>query len=274
MDDSERQTLEVALRLSAAGEPVVLVTLIECVGSVPQKPGARLLVNEAGYLAGTVGGGKIEAAAIRQGQAMLRANQLGQPDLVKWNLHKDIGMTCGGAVRLFFEPLNCHPWTVAVFGAGHVAQAVVRSLLRLQCRVFCFDTRVEWLQRLPKSEKLHARQLASLPEAVSDLPEGTFLLCMTQGHAYDRPILQVALATDRFPYIGAIGSTNKARTLKRELVEYGLDEACTEQLSCPIGLAIGSSDPEEIAISVTAELLQVRDRQLQKPPRKSPLRAP
>ncbi len=274
MDASERETLETALRLSGSGQPVVLVTLVEGVGSVPQKPGARMVVGAAGYLAGTVGGGKVEAAAIRHAGELLGTKKPGQVDLVEWNLNRDLGMTCGGAVRLFFEPLNCNPWTIAVFGAGHVAQCVVRSLLRLQCRVLCFDPRNEWLQRLPQSDRLEARRVDDLAAEVAGLPEGAFIVSMTQGHSQDRPVLQAALARERFPYVGAIGSNGKARVLRRELIENGLDEAAAARLRCPIGLALGSSDPEEIAISVTAELLQERDRLSPESARKSPLRAP
>ncbi|MGF1449330.1 MAG: xanthine dehydrogenase accessory protein XdhC [Opitutales bacterium] len=273
MDATERETLETALRLSHAGQPVVLVTLVEGTGSVPQKPGARLVVGLEGYLAGTVGGGKVEAAAIRHAGELLHSDQPGQVDLVHWNLNRDLGMTCGGAVRLFFEPLNCKPWTVAVFGAGHVAQCVVRSLLRLQCQVRCFDPREDWLQRLPASDKLQAQRTDELALQVAGLPEGTFIVSMTQGHSHDRPILQEALASERFPYVGVIGSHSKAQVLRRELVEHGLDATAAKRLRCPIGLALGSSDPEEIAISVTAELLQVRDQLRPEPPRKSPTKS-
>ena len=166
------------LCLPATGNPFVLVTLVETTGSTPQDAGTKMLVDAGGLRFGTVGGGKIEQQAIAEAQGMLAAPAAQACTLMEWNLMRDVGMTCGGTVKLLFEAYHTDHWRVVVFGAGHVGQAVVRCLLLLDFQVVCVDSRQEWLERL----------------------------------------------------------------------------------RCPIGLPIGSNEPGDIAVSVAAEILQLRDR--------------
>jgi xanthine dehydrogenase accessory factor len=186
----------------------------------------------------------------------------GQPRFAEWTLKTDVGMTCGGAVKLYFEP---HPaegaaWTIAIFGAGHVAQALLPVLAPLPCALLCFDSRAEWIARLPRAGNLRATQREDLASAVDSLPDDAFVLCMTQGHQTDRPILQRALSTRTFPFIGAIGSDAKAAILRKELVAAGIPAERAAQIHCPIGLEFGTNHPHEIALSIAAQLLTERDR--------------
>src|SRR5689334_3891168 len=109
--------------LAAGGAPFVSVTLVETIGSTPSETGSKMLVTAAGLDTGTVGGGRVEAKAIEHAQAMLRAPREASPraELVEWNLQRDVGMTCGGVVKLFFEAYNHSQWQIVLFGAGHVA---------------------------------------------------------------------------------------------------------------------------------------------------------
>lgn len=242
-------------RLAELGDTgVVVVTLVGTRGSAPQEVGAKALVTAAGLDCGTVGGGKLEAAALRHAATLLGT---GRVELVTWNLQTDVGMTCGGVVTLVFEAFGPAPWRIALFGAGHVAQAVARLLVPLDCQVDVIDTRPEWLAKLPNALNLRARLEAEPARIVSGLSEGTFVAALTQGHATDLPILTEALRWGRYGYLGAIGSAVKSAKLRRELDESGLDPT---PLHCPIGLPIGRSEPAEIAISIVAQLLEVRDR--------------
>jgi len=214
--------------LEREGTACVLVLLVEALGSTPQDTGAKMIVTAAGLHTGTVGGGKVEAEAIKRAQAMLAAGET-KPAFVNWTLKTDVGMTCGGSVKLYFEP---HPaggagtaWPIWIFGAGHVVQALV-------------------------------------PE----MPGHAFLLCLTKGHASDRPVLQRALAERNFPFVGVIGSDAKAEVLRRELVAGGLPAARAGQFHCPVGLDFGSNDPREIALSIAAQLLTERDALKSKTP--------
>lgn len=248
--------------LETAGTSFVLVTLVESLGSVPQDTGAKMLVTTAGLHAGTIGGGRVEAQAVATAQEILGATapDHARPRFVNWTLKRDVGMTCGGSVKLYFEP---HPgiiWPVAIFGAGHITQALVPVLLPLPCTLSVFDTRAEWINKLPPARNLRTVVLPELAPAIDALPVDTFVLCMTQGHKTDRPILHRALATRRFPFIGVIGSAAKAAVLRRELVADGLTPERALQFYCPVGLDFGTNHPHEIALSIAAQLLSERDR--------------
>jgi xanthine dehydrogenase accessory factor len=253
--------IERLAELAAEGRPFALVTLVETTGSTPQDAGTKMLVDAGGLRFGTVGGGRVEQQAIARAQALL-TDPAAQPcTLVEWNLKRDVGMTCGGTVKLLFEAYQVHPWRVVVFGAGHVGQAVVRCLLLLDCRVVCVDSRAEWLDRLPKAPQLEAVRLDEPREFAPRLMADDFIACMTMGHRTDVPVLEAILKTGRPPvYLGVIGSRAKREVLRRELEQSGVSPAAIEPLRCPIGLPIGSNQPGEIAVSVAAEILQVRDR--------------
>jgi xanthine dehydrogenase accessory factor len=260
---------ERAAALQRDGLGFVLVTLVEALGSTPQDAGAKMIVAASGRVAGTVGGGRIEAQAIRFSQEMLGADvqqSPAGPRLVNWSLKGDVGMTCGGSVKLYFEP---HPgrsgqWPIAVFGAGHIAQALIPVLLPLPCSLTVCDSRPEWVSSLPRAANLSTIEHASPAELVPTLPPQTFLLCMTQGHTTDRPILRRALIERTFPFVGVIGSAAKAAVLRKELIADGVPPDRAASFHCPVGLDFGTNHPQEIALSIAAQLLTERDRMLQR----------
>ena len=243
--------------LSDQGVPFVVCTMVSTMGHAPQDAGAKAIVTIDGLHAGTIGGGKIESRAIREALALLRAGA-GQLVLMDWDLQRDIGMSCGGSVRVLLEVFGANPWNIYVFGAGHVAQALTRLLLNLQCHVTCIDTRSEWIERLPTSNKLRVAVVTDMPTYAADVPHGSFCAVMTMGHSTDLPILNVLLRRDNLPYIGSIGSKVKARALRADLMRAGLSTEALAKLYCPIGIDIGSHIPEEIAVSIGAQLIQCR----------------
>jgi xanthine dehydrogenase accessory factor len=249
--------------LSGSGMPFVCVTMVQAVGSTPQDAGSKMLVTSEGLVTGTVGGGRVEYKAIEHARHMLSqpANQISPTELVEWNLKRDVGMTCGGTVKFFFEAYNHCDWRIVVFGAGHVASAVVASLSQLDCHVTCIDSRAEWLERVPthsRLRKIHAEEPRTL---VTELPADAFVICMTMGHATDRPILEEIFRQSRtFPFLGVIGSKAKRAVLLKELAAAGIPPEQADDFHCPIGLNIGTNQPGEIAVSVVAQLIQERDR--------------
>ncbi len=252
--------IERLAELSAEGIPFVLVTLVDVVGSAPQDVGTKMLVDAGGLRCGTVGGGRVEQQAIAAAQELLADRTALTCRLVEWNLKRDVGMTCGGTVKLLFEAYHVRPWRVVIFGAGHVAQAVVRCLLLLDCRVVCIDPRPEWLARLPESSQVERVELAEPRHWVANLRPDDFLLCMTMGHRSDLPVLEAIFRRGLPPgYLGVIGSKAKRSVLVRELEAAGIAPAAIDMLRCPIGLPLGGNQPGEIAISVVAEILQARD---------------
>lgn len=244
--------------LMAAGVPLVTVTIVDTAGSTPQDRGAKMIVTAEGLRSGTVGGGRVETKAIAEARSMLAAESQETTKFVSWGLQKDVGMTCGGVVKLYFELLNVARWNVVIFGAGHVAQALARVLVNLDCRVTCIDPRPEWLEKLPSSPRIETIESAEPASLLPALPAGAFVLLMTMGHTTDRPILAGILKTRRFPYLGVIGSDSKAAVLRSELTAEGIPPE-QQQFRCPVGLEIGTNHPYEIAISIVAQMLQVRD---------------
>ena len=191
--------VEKLAELSAAGRPFASVTLVQTVGSTPSDTGTKMLVDPSGLIFGTVGGGKVESKAIGHAQHLLDSastNGSQTCELIEWNLQRDVGMTCGGVVKLLFEAYNFRDWRIVLFRAGHVAQALVRLLLLLECRVVCIDQRAKkWLAKLPSSPKLRTQLLAEPRDFVSELRREDYVLCMTMGHKTDRPICAGSLRT-------------------------------------------------------------------------------
>jgi len=239
--------------------PFVMVTLVDVVGSSPQDVGSKMLVTKDGLHGGTIGGGKVEFKALNEAKDLLE-NKLRTKTFVTWNLKQDVGMSCGGIVSLYFEAFHTKTWKIAVFGAGHVANALIPLLLPLECQVRCFDTRQVWLDKLPPSPKLSLKHAQDMVSEVKNLDNDTFVLLMTMGHSTDLPILLEILKTKQFPYLGVIGSKAKAARIKKDIEEAGLHSSCKDAFHCPIGLDIGNNHPQEIAISVAAQLIQVRDQ--------------
>lgn len=237
----------------------VIVTLVAARGSVPQIIGAKALVTRSGLVAGTVGGGKVEARAIGHAQQLLESAERTACSMATWNLQRELGMTCGGEVTLTFEVVDQQVWQVAVFGAGHVSQALVPMLVQLDCRVTCLDSRAAWLERLPPHPHLDIVHCERLEEHVKSLDPHSFFVVVTQGHATDVPILAEILTTTALEYVGVIGSRQKAGALRRELLKRDVPEDKLASLRCPIGLPLGNNTPPEIAISIAAQLIQVRD---------------
>ena len=253
---------EQLVALEREGTAFVLVVLAEALGSTPQDAGAKMLVTTAGLHTGTIGGGKVEAKAIEVATTMLAKGEA-TSQFVNWTLKTDVGMTCGGSVKLYFEPHVAGgtgaAWPIWLFGAGHVVQALVPVLAPLNCQITVVDPRREWLDRLPRARNVRYLQAEEPASLVPTMPDHAFLLCLTKGHASDRPVLQRALTERKFPFVGVIGSDAKAEVLRREMIAAGLPPARAAQFHCPVGLPFGSNDPREIALSIAAQLITERD---------------
>jgi len=247
-----------AAELESAGTPFAVVTFVGGRGHLPQEIGAKALVTSEGLLCGTVGGGKVEARAIEEAISMLKSGKT-EPVLVNWNLQRDVDMTCGGEMSFLLEVHFPKAWNIVVYGAGHVGQALVRVLAGIECRVTCIDARAEWREKLPAAGNLQVRDWAEPAKYLSTLPASSFHVVITQDHSSDVPILAaIAKHFPETPYVGVIGSATKAGKLRTELAALGVSAEFLEKLRCPIGLPLGENKPGEIAVSIAAQLLQVR----------------
>jgi xanthine dehydrogenase accessory factor len=253
------------LELQEKNESFVVVTMTAARGSSPQDPGSKIIVTRNGLFAGTVGGGKVEMACLKKAQSILETSEFQAPESVRWNLQKDIGMSCGGEADFLFEHFPATNWPVVIFGAGHVAQAVTRLFSKLNCQVTCVDSREEWVAKLEGVKAIHHPTPKDL---VASFPKHSFFMSMTMGHAHDVPILmEIAKHAPDCPYVGVIGSDVKGIKIKRELKELGVEQTFLDKLRVPMGLPLGSNAPWEIAISIVAECLQLRDRLNSEQPR-------
>lgn len=257
-------------------QPFVQVTVVETNGSVPQHAGSKMLVTKDGLYYGTVGGGKVEKKAIEEALVLLNdetklaakskresSTNASSTKLVEWSLTKDIGMTCGGSVKFYFEVQNVGTWNIVVFGAGHVGSALVSLLAKLDAKVTCIDSRKEWLDKVIDSNRVKKVLSQNLPKEVENIPDNAFVVLVTMGHTTDKPILIEILkgwGRRQFPYIGVIGSKAKAQRLKKDIEEAGLPDSHKELFYCPMGLTIGNNHPQEIALSIAAQLLELRDK--------------
>lgn len=253
--------------------PFVSVTVVDAIGSIPNQIGAKMLVTADGLHYGTVGGGKVETRALSEAKKLLTNDSSLKQDnnsksmFINWVLDRDLGMTCGGSVKMYFEAHNTNPWRVIIFGAGHCSNALINILMKLDCRITCIDPRQEWLDKLPFATKVSKIMSSDMPSKIDTIPDDAFVVLLTMGHATDKPILISLLKRypgKKFPYIGVIGSKAKAAILLKDLAEANLPASHKDLYHCPMGLPLGSNHPQEIAISIAAQLLQERDK-LRKP---------
>jgi xanthine dehydrogenase accessory factor len=234
---------------------VVLVTVAATGGSPPGKAGAKMLVTAAGH-EGTVGGGKVEAAALEHARRLLGADT--GPEILKLDVVQDLEMSCGGTMTLVLEPVT-PPLRLVIFGAGHISEALCHLAAWAGFDVTVCDEREDWLtpERFPDAR---TRIVAPWEDAVQQarLDARTFVTSITPGHAFDQRVVRTVMAGNPPRYLGVIGSKRKAALFRKELIEEaGVAPERAEALHIPMGLAIGAADPREIALSIAAELVLV-----------------
>ena len=249
--------LREAERLQQEGVPFCVATIVDGRGSIPQIVGAKAMFTREGLLLGTVGGGALEVMCQNKAQELLAPGNDARNHFQRCNLQRDLGMTCGGEVALYFEVCRRElDWNISIFGAGHVAQTLCRFLIELDCYVVCVDTREEWLNRLPKSGKLRTCHVNDYRDGVGSIVPGADVLLMTMGHRFDVPVLREIEARKlEIATLGVIGSDAKSATLRKLLAESGVSRAFIDRIICPIGEKTGNNTPPEIAVAITALLL-------------------
>lgn len=236
-------------------EPLVLATVIESVGSAPRAAGARMLIRSNGSLVGTVGGGAIEK--IVEDEAL---NLMGTATskIIKHNL-KDIGMECGGGMSVFLEPVN--PMAqLFIFGAGHIGAVLSQIGKLLDFNVTVIDNRPEYADaaKLPSADNVIADDYSAAMEKLA-FTLNTYVVILTHMHAHDFEVLEKCIAQPH-RYVGMIGSKKKVATCMKQLRENGVSEDAITAIHAPVGVDIAANTPAEIAVSIVAEIVQVRSR--------------
>jgi xanthine dehydrogenase accessory factor len=244
--------------IAAGSAPAALCTVTAARGSTPRKAGASMVVvadgSELGRVEGTVGGGAVEH---RVRQVALEVIASTQPQTLEVSLTKELGMCCGGSMTFFIEALRLRP-PLVLFGGGHVGQALCRVATTAGFEVTVADPREELLvaERFPDAASLlddyEAEDMARLP-----FGPDAFVVIATHDHQIDQQLVERVLARD-FRWAALVGSQRKAALTRERCLNKGIAEALVDRLRCPAGLDIGAETPEEIAVSIVAEMVQVR----------------
>ena len=241
------------------GEEAALVTIVSSNGSTPQRVGAKMLVFGDGRIVGTVGGGCYEHDAIGKAKTVLDTRK---PTTVKYDLNDDFaeetGLVCGGQMEVFIEPIEAAP-AVYIFGAGHVGYYLAKMAYEAGFGVHVIDDRAAFAntERFPFAASV---VVDDIPEwlARTTLSATAYAVIVTRGHRNDLDALR-ALAPRELRYMGLIGSRAKvARLYDQLMTEGGVDPDRLARIHAPIGLDLGAVTPQEIAVSITAELIAVR----------------
>ena len=252
-----------------AHDDAILVTVHTTRGSVPREPGAWMAVFSQ-CIVGTVGGGNLEFQAMALARQRLQAGQA-EP-VVRYALGPALGQCCGGEVHLQFERVTASDraalqlrlaetrYPVALFGGGHVGQALVRVLGNLPLQVTWIDSRDEVFP-VPLPANIQCEHSDPVQAGVASLAPGSRVLIMSFSHAEDLEVLAACLTRQRLqadlPYVGLIGSQTKWAAFGHRLQERGFTPQELAHVTCPIGVpGIVGKQPDVIAVAVAAQILQ------------------
>ncbi len=240
------------------GEEVALVTIVASTGSTPQRVGAKMLVYADGRTVGTIGGGCYENDAFWKAREAIKSRK---PLSLKFELNGDFaqetGLVCGGQMEVFIEPLEPSP-EVYVFGAGHVGYFVVKMAHEVGFKVHVIDDREKFANTERFSEGIDV-VVDHIPTWIDthQLPPAAYAVIVTRGHTHDLDALRALTATP-LRYLGLIGSKAKVKRIYDALIEEGVSPDALKAVHAPIGLDIGAITPQEIAVSIVAELIAVK----------------
>lgn len=240
------------------GEPAALVTIVSTTGSTPQRVGAKMLVFPDGRLVGTIGGGCYENDAFWKAREAITTRK---PQLVHYELDDDFaqetGLICGGQMSVYIEPIEPSP-ELYVIGAGHVGYHLATMAQDVGFQVHVVDDREKFAsrERFPNAAEVVTEDIPTWLER-TPLPAHAYVVIVTRGHNNDLDALR-ALAARDLRYLGLIGSRAKVARITDQLLSEGLPAEALKQVHAPIGLDIGAVTPQEIAVSILAELIAVK----------------
>ncbi|MBS1852595.1 MAG: XdhC family protein [Acidobacteria bacterium] len=249
---------EEIVKLRREGRRGAVATIVNVNGSIPSYKTAKMLVRDDGSIVGTIGGGCVEADVWQAAREVMENEK---PRTLTFNLNQnpkdDTGLVCGGTLDIFLEPI-LPPAALYIFGAGHVAVSLYKVAGNAGFDVTVIDDREMYAnrERFPEAQEVLAEDFDAAMQRLAP-SESSYIVIVTRGHRDDMRVLRWAVQTPA-RYIGMIGSKRKTIAIFRELTEEGLSQKLFERVHAPIGLDIGAVTPEEIAISIAAELIAFR----------------
>ncbi len=238
-----------------SGQEAALVTIINASHSTPRGVATKMLVRPDGSIRGTIGGGIVEAEAIN---IAIEAIRIGKPQRHLFSLSpdKEPGMVCGGEMEIFVEPIAQTP-TIYIFGAGHISIMLAKISKLLGFRIVVIDDRKDFAtkERFPEADLVIIEDFETAFSQMT-INKHSYIVIVTRSHHDDERVLDEAIRTPA-RYIGMIGSKNKVKTLFNNLTAKGVKKDILNKIHTPIGLEIYAETPEEIAISIMAEIIKV-----------------
>ena len=246
------------IRLRQLGQKSALATIVKVRGSIPSFESAKLLVREDGSMLGTIGGGCVEAEVWNAAREVMDTER---PKHMTFNLGQDAaydsGLICGGQLDVFIEPVIPSP-RAFIFGAGHISKSLSKVLTMAGFVTSVIDDRESFAnrERFPETDEVIAGEYEEVFPRLA-VTEGSYIVIVTRGHRDDMRVLRWAAGVQA-KYVAMIGSKRKVINVIKELEKEGIPRATMERVFAPMGLEIGAVSPEEIAISVAAEMIAVR----------------
>jgi xanthine dehydrogenase accessory factor len=238
-------------------QPAALATVVRTRGASPREAGAKMLVYPDGSIVGTVGGGEMEMRVITEAQGALRDGKPRYLDMTLSNEQRGDPLICGGEMEIFVEPITLAP-TLVLVGAGHIGAAVAQLAQQTGFRVIVLDDRAEFVtaENFPHADERIAGDIVKEIESLEITPQ-TYIVFVTRAHTLDAALLSAVVEKDA-AYIGMLGSERRVLTVKNLLKQKGVSEAALARVHAPIGIEIHAETPQEIAVSIMAEIIQVK----------------
>jgi xanthine dehydrogenase accessory factor len=232
--------------------------VISAKGSTPRETGSKMLIRTDGTILGSIGGGNLEAQVCKEAIKAMTENRsmLLRFDLTGKEMAEE-GMICGGNMEVFVEPILPEP-CLLIFGAGHISLFLSKMGKMVGFRVVVIDDRPEFAnrERFPEADEVIAQDFpAAFPRLTTN--RTSYIAIVTRGHLQDETVLEWAVRTEA-AYIGMIGSRKKNQTVFSHLQAKGIPEKRLKEVHAPIGLNINAKTPEEIALSIIAEIIKAR----------------
>ena len=246
------------VRLRRLGQKCALATIVQVNGSIPSYESAKLLVREDGSMTGTIGGGCVEAEVWNAAREVMETER---PRHLNFSLGQDAaydnGLICGGQLNVFVEPIVPQP-RAYIFGAGHISKSLSKVASLAGFATVIVDNRETFAnrERFPDADEIFAEEYEEVFPKLN-VRDTSYLIIVTRGHRDDMRVLQWAVTTNA-RYIAMIGSKRKVIGVVKELEKEGFPRAAFERVFAPMGFEIGAITPEEIAVSVVAEMIAVR----------------
>lgn len=249
---------EELVRLRQAGQKCALATIIEVRGSIPSHENAKMLIRQDGTFVGTVGGGCVEAEVWDAAREVMETER---PRKLSFSLGHDAsyenGLICGGQLEIYVEPILPQP-RLLLFGGGHVSKSICAVATMAGFATTVVDDREAFANpaRFPEAAATLSGEYEALFPQIA-LNDGAFIVIVTRGHRDDMRVLRWAVTTPA-RYVAMVGSKRKVISTVKELEKEGMPRSLFERIHAPMGLEIGAISPEEIAVSVVAEMIAVR----------------